>query len=76
MQLNSTESIKQYLLHSNCMALLSVHSILKELQNKEFCIIDIDDLTIERLFYFIQPQGHAETLPELFMKFALHYNLK
>ncbi len=76
MQLNSTESIKQYLLHSNCMALLSVHSILKELQNKEFCIIDIDDLSIERLFYFIQLQGHAETLPELFMKFAMHYNLK
>jgi DNA-binding transcriptional LysR family regulator len=76
MQLGSTESIKLYLLHSNCMAFLSIHSILKELQNKECCIIDVKGLTIDRYFYFIQEQGQPEALPELFMKFARHYNLK
>jgi len=76
MQLGSTESIKSYLLHSNCMAFLSIYSILKELKNKEVTIIDVNGLTIERNFQFIQSHGEAETLPDLFMKFALHYNLK
>lgn len=70
MQLGSTESMKLYLLHSNCMAFLSIHAILNELQNKVCCIIDVKGLNIERFFYFIQPQGQAEKLPELFMKFA------
>ena len=76
MQLGSTESIKSYLLHSNCMAFLSIYSILKELKNKEVTIIDVNGLTIERNFHFIQSHGEAETLPDLFMKFASHYNFK
>jgi len=76
MQLGSTESIKSYLLHSNCMAFLSIHSILKELKNKEVTIIDVTGLTIDRIFHFIQSHGEAEALPELFMKFARHYNFK
>ena len=76
MQLGSTESIKSYLLHSNCMAFLSIHSILKELKNKEMTIIDVNGLTIERNFHFIQSHGEVEALPELFMKFASHYNFK
>ncbi|HWB24142.1 MAG TPA: LysR family transcriptional regulator [Chitinophagaceae bacterium] len=76
MQLDSTESIKNYLLHSGSMAFLSIHSILKELQQKEFCIMDVKGLAIERYFYFIQPHGHAEALPEMFMKYARSYNFK
>ena len=76
MQLGSTESIKSYLLHSDCMAFLSIHSILKELKNKEVAIIDVNGLTIDRVFHFIQSHGEAEALPELFMKFAKHYNFK
>jgi len=76
MQLGSTESIKSYLLHSDCMAFLSIHSILKELKNKEVTIIDVNGLTIDRVFHFIQSHGEAEALPELFMKFARHYNFK
>jgi DNA-binding transcriptional LysR family regulator len=70
MQLGSTESMKLYLLHSNCMAFLSIHSILNELKNKDFYIIDVKGLQMERYFYFIQQHGQAEALPELFMKFA------
>jgi LysR family transcriptional regulator, transcriptional activator of the cysJI operon len=76
MQLGSTESIKSYLLHSDCMAFLSIHAILKELKNKEVTIIDVNGLTIDRIFHFIQSHGEAEALPELFMKFARHYNFK
>lgn len=76
MQLASTESIKSYLMHSECMAFLSIHSIQNEIQNNDLRIIDIKGLKIERYFYFIQPHGQHEALPELFMKFARHYNLK
>lgn len=76
MQLGSTESMKRYLLHSDCMAFISIYAILKELQQKECCIIDVKGLDIERYFYFIQLQGQPEGLPDLFMKFALRYNFK
>jgi DNA-binding transcriptional LysR family regulator len=73
MQLNSTEIIKSYLLNAPCMAFLSIHAVGKELQNNECCIIDVKGLHIERNFYFARLQGDTQALPELFMKFALHY---
>ena len=76
MQLGSTESMKLYLLNSDAMAFLSIHSILKELHNNECCIIDIEGLNIERYFYFIQKHGQAEGLADLFMKFTRHYNFR
>ncbi|MEO6870354.1 MAG: LysR family transcriptional regulator [Ginsengibacter sp.] len=76
MQLGSTESMKLYLLNSDAMAFLSIHSVLKELQNKECTIIDVKGLSIERYFYFIQQHGQAEGLQNLFMKFANHYNFR
>jgi LysR family transcriptional regulator, transcriptional activator of the cysJI operon len=70
MQLASAESIKSYLLHSPCLAFLSIHSVSKELQNKEFTVIPVKGLRIERPFFFIQPQGQGEPLAELFIRFA------
>ena len=54
MQLSGTESMKSYLMHSSSMAFLPIHSILSELQSKQFRIIDIKGMDIERYFYFIQ----------------------
>jgi DNA-binding transcriptional LysR family regulator len=76
MELGSTEAIKTYLRNSNCMAFLSVHSVFTELLNKVFRIVDIEGLTIERFFYFIERQGASEQLANLFMTFAKQYNLK
>jgi len=76
MQLGSTESIKSYLVHSDCMAFLSIHSIAKELRNNEFTIIDLNELSIERKFQFIQSYGDFETLPDLFIRFANRYNFR
>lgn len=74
MQLGGTESIKSYLLESNCLAFLSIQSILKELKNNECRIIDIKGLVIERSFYFIQAHGQPDSLSEIFMRFAKSYN--
>lgn len=76
MELGSTEAIKTYLRNSNCMAFLSVHSVFTELTNKVFGIVDIEGLTIERFFYFIERQGASEQLANLFMSFARQYNQK
>jgi DNA-binding transcriptional LysR family regulator len=76
MQLDSTESIKSYLLHSPCMAFLSVHAIAKELQHNEFRVIAVKGLTIERPFYLIRTHGESSSLPELFIRFSNQYNLK
>jgi DNA-binding transcriptional LysR family regulator len=76
-ELGSTESIKQYLLHTECAAFLSVHSITKELQQNELSITDIKGIDIYRTFQFIQLHGQQSKLPSLFKRFCLtHYNFK
>lgn len=77
MQLGSTESIKSYLMNSDCVAFISIHAINKELKNKELTIIDVDNLMIERYFYIITLQGKTDSLSQLFIKnIASHYNLR
>lgn len=77
MQLGSTESIKSYLMNSDCVAFISVHAVEKELKNNELVIIDIDDFVIERFFYIITLHGKTDALSELFIKnISNHYNLK
>lgn len=76
MQLGGSESMKLYMLHSNCMAFLSVHAVLKELQNKECYIVDVEGLNIERYFYFALLHGQPEALPELFIRFARNFVVK
>ena len=77
MQLGSTESIKSYLMNSDCVAFISIHAIEKELKNNELIILDIDNLVIERFFYIITLQGKADALSELFIKnMTGYYNLK
>jgi DNA-binding transcriptional LysR family regulator len=77
MQLGSTESIKSYLINSDCVAFISIHAIKKELQNNELAILDIKDLVIERYFYVITLQGKTDSLSDLFIQnISNHYNLK
>lgn len=76
MQLANTESIKLYLMHSDCMAFVSIHSILDELKNNMLAVIDIKDFSIPRSFYFIQPQGAHSAIVDLFIKYTNRYNFK
>lgn len=77
MQLGSTESIKSYLLNSDCFAFMSIHAVSKELKNKELIVLDVEKLSIERYFYIITLLGKSDPLSELFIQnIANHYNLK
>lgn len=71
MQLGSTEAIKSYLQHSDCMAFVSLHAILKELESGILKIIEIKKLPIHRDFYFITPQGPEGGLPSLIIQFLI-----
>ena len=68
--LGSSESIKNYLLHSDCMAFLSISTVLTELKNNILTVIDIKNFSIERDFHFILPKGEQSELIELFLRFA------
>lgn len=75
MVLESTESIKTYLLHSDCFAFVSIHAILNELKSRTLMIVDVQQLTIERMFHFVRRQGDAQPLSELLIRF-LNHNLR
>ena len=74
MQLGSTESIKSYLMHSNCCSFLSIHAIQREIQNNIFKIVDIKGLQIKRPFYLIHLHGQPDASTALFMRFAAKSN--
>lgn len=76
MQLGSTVSLKSYLMHSDCIALLSIHSIQRELKNNELRIITIENLTIDRRFHFIRKYGDTNSISQLFIDYAKSYNFK
>ncbi|WP_419868136.1 LysR family transcriptional regulator [Chryseobacterium sp. CT-SW4] len=73
MQIGSSESIKNYLLHSECMAFLSISTVLQELKNNLLTVVDIKNFNIERNFHFILPRGEQSELIRLFLKF-ISYN--
>ncbi len=70
MYLGSSEAIKSYLIHSNCMAFISQHAVIKEVEAGSLKIISLKKLSIQRHFYFITLHGTEGGLPEVFMRFA------
>jgi DNA-binding transcriptional LysR family regulator len=77
MQLGSTESIKSYLLNSDCFAFMSIHAVGNELKNNELIVLDVENLAIERYFFIITLLGKSDPLSELFIQnISSYYNLK
>lgn len=76
MCLSSTESIKMYLMHSNSVAFLSIHAVLKELKNNELRIVEVEGLDIRRTFSIVGRQGQESALEEIFIRFLKSHNLK
>lgn len=76
MHLGSTESIKSFLEHTDCMGIVSIRSINRELYAGRFKIIDIIDLRMGRTFSFVRNHGQEGGLAQLFMQFAANHNEK
>lgn len=70
----SSESIKTYLLHSNSFAFLSIHSIAEELRSNRLRILDIENLDMQRIFYFATLHGiHTKAVTTLKSFFKSEY---
>lgn len=76
MHLGSTESIKLYIENSDCMSIVSVRSIRRELNQERFRIVDIRDCVFNRNFNFVRLHGDDGGIPSLFMDYAMHYKQK
>lgn len=76
MVLESSESIKSYLIGSDSFAFLSIHAVLNELSNKLLTIVDIKNFSIERYFYFVRLLGESNETNELLIRHLLSDNLK
>lgn len=74
LEFGSTEGIKNYILNSDTVAILSLNSILKELHRNELTVLKIKDIRIYRKFNFIFSEGKLNPLTNLFLEFAKHYN--
>lgn len=70
MYLGSTESIKLFLEHTDCMGIVSIRSISRELAAGVFRVIEIKGMSMLRQFCFAQPQGQESGLSQVFMQFA------
>lgn len=74
--LGSTESIKLFLEHTDCMGIVSIRSISRELLSGTFRVIEIKGMPMLREFCFAQPQGQESGLSQVLMQFAMHHNKK
>lgn len=72
MYLGSTESIKLFLEHTDCLGIVSIRSICKELAAGTFRVIEVKGLSMLRDFSFVRLQGEEGGLPQAFMQFAKH----
>jgi LysR family transcriptional regulator, transcriptional activator of the cysJI operon len=76
MQLDSTEAIKSYVLHSDCAAFVSRYAIQQELAQSVYKIWIVQGLKIERPLHLIHLQGALSRLPALFLKYVNSHNKK
>jgi len=78
MHLGSTEAMKLYLEHDDCVGFISLRALQKELESGSLKILRIKNLQIKRTFDFITPQGlQPTTIAARFIKLAKQvYNQK
>ena len=68
MHLGSTEGIKSFLRCSNCMGIVSICALERELKEGDFQVIDIEGLQFKRHFCFVSAQGQESDTVLNFMR--------
>ena len=69
-----TESIKLFLEHTDCMGIVSIRSVHKELVAGTLRVVEIKGMPMLREFNFVQLQGQEGGLSQVFMRFAGHHS--
>ena len=70
MYLGSTESIKLFLEHADCLGIVSVRSVRRELAAGVLRVVELRGMPMLREFSFVRPQGGEGGLAQLFIRFA------
>jgi LysR family transcriptional regulator, transcriptional activator of the cysJI operon len=76
MHLGSTESIKRFLEKTECMGVVSIRSISRELMSGFFKVLEIEGLQMKRYFSFACRYGNESGQAQFFQQFAIHYKDK
>ena len=74
LHLGNSESIKNFLRKSDCVAFISIRAVINELKSGALKIIDIDDLDIQRSFKFCTLHGELNPNVEVFQRFTSTHN--
>lgn len=74
MYLGGTESIKLFLENTDCIGIVSIRSISRELALGVFRVIEIKGMQMCRELCFAHQQGQEGGLPHVFMQFAMHHS--
>lgn len=69
MNLGTTEGIKHFVEHSDCMGIISIRAIYQEVFNKMFKVLDIKSCKISRQFCFVEKRGETARLAKKFKTF-------
>lgn len=76
-QLGSTESIKLFLKHADALGVISVHAMTEDIVSQEFRVIELEEGSIYRNFYFVHTKSSPDKLVRKFMTFLKNrYNQK
>lgn len=68
--LGSSEAIKNYVESSDALAIISVAAVEKELAAGRLRCVEVESLSFDRTFSFVEHQGEHDTLVERFKNFA------
>lgn len=71
MQLGSTEGIKRYIEHTDCMAIVSAQSVSQEIASGQLKAINIEGLAFERVFSFVQRIGETGGIAKDFIRYMV-----
>jgi DNA-binding transcriptional LysR family regulator len=76
-KLGGTEALKNFIVASDCIGFLPLRSVERELKNGQLRQLFVEDLLIERKFFFVKRKKEAHTLSDQFIRFSqIMYNLR
>ena len=73
MHLGSTEAIKRFLMHSECLGILSKFSVKNELELKKLKDVSLKEVNFKRQFCFVKAQGEHLQIIDKFTEFVKDY---
>ncbi len=69
MNFGTTEGIKHFVEHSDCMGIISIRSIFQEVYDNKFKVLDIEGCKIQRQFCFVEKRGATAGIARMFKFF-------